>query len=70
MKGMRHDQRAKNSNVADGTPAAAIADAASPVASVAKRKIPSSIRGRVSTVAKAHEGRLSNFATGPQSETA
>ena len=53
----------------DPAVAAAIADAASPVASVAKRKIPSSIRGRVSTVAKTLEGRLSDFATGQQGYT-
>ena len=53
----------------DPAVAAGIADAASPVASVARRKIPASIRGRVSTVAKALEGRLSNFATGQQGYT-
>ena len=49
--------------------ASSIADATSPVSSVAKRKIPSSIRGRISTVAKALEGRLSSFATGQQGYT-
>ncbi len=43
--------------------AAGIAEATSPVASVNKRKLPTAIRGRTRTVAKALEQRLVDFAS-------
>jgi len=64
MKEVRHDPRTKDTDAAYRTPAAA--GAASPVASVSEQEVPSALRGCARTIAKALEGRLSDFATGQQ----